>query len=110
MHTEDFHKLIKAKSRTIVFLPHCLERLKERTMLQKIAENDILSSSPVVVLEQDYEIKGIRKFRLYYKQDGVNFHTYIITINSDIRFITAWRTSKLRQNDIAKQKFSIKSP
>jgi len=91
---EEFLQLLKAKERKIRHTRHCTEQSHRRGMPLAVFENDLKNEKPVVVLEQESEIAGERKFDVYYLQRGDLFHRYVFSVNDEIRLITLMRTSK----------------
>lgn len=91
---EEFVQLLKAKKREIHHTRHCTEQSHRRGMPLAVFENDLKNEKPVLVLEQESEQAGERKFDVYYLQRADLFHRYVFSINDEIRLITLMRTSK----------------
>lgn len=108
MKSSVFRNILMSKERKIMINSHAKQRLSERNMRETIFMEEINKSIPTLSIEQDYDNPSIRKFRLYFLQTKNYYHTYIITINSEIRLLSAWRPSKIKQKDLYQGKFHIK--
>lgn len=108
MDPAEFVRLLKAKKRTLEFTLHGSYRLNTRLITKGLAEQDLLDNVPAVVAEEGSSSPSERRFRVYYRQIGDLYHTYIVAINSKITLITAWRTNKGRQNSLARGKLGKK--
>jgi hypothetical protein len=97
-----FRKLITQKNRVVVFTNHAVARSSQRILPKSVVEFDLLNSVPAVVIEQESEVKGERKFNVYYFQREGLFHRYVVCINSQIRVITMLRSSKKLQGLLAR--------
>jgi hypothetical protein len=101
--------LIKQKKREIIFTEHAIQRAVRRDIIcegkSQIRQfSKDIQRRPDMVVEQDSEISGQRKFKAYYRSSGKGFMTYVLTINSAIRLITIYRTSRNLQKKLYKSR------
>ncbi|MFH1751098.1 MAG: DUF4258 domain-containing protein [Candidatus Micrarchaeota archaeon] len=100
----EFQDLLKEKKRNIYFTRHAQFRALQRLIPEKSIEDDLLSNSPTLVIEEDSDDPHKRKFSVYYLQFTGTYKKYIILINDEIRIITAMRTNKNLQSLMAGDK------
>ncbi len=97
----EFKKLLAAKRRDSHFTRHARQQSEKRTIPLAVFEEDLARNEPVLVLEEECETAGERKFDVYYRQAAGLFHRYVICLNNKIRLITLLRTSKDVQKKVA---------
>ena len=90
----EFAQVLGGKHRQIQHTRHCILQAHKRGMPLAVFENDLQNERPVLVLEQESENAGERKFDAYFLQKGDLFHRYVFSMNDEIRLITLMRTSK----------------
>lgn len=102
---EIFTKLLHSKERESVYTAHAIEQARKRSIISDqekvipVFERDI-KSKPYLVVEQDSEEDGERKFKVYYESPAGGFMAYILVLNKWIRVITIYKTSKELQRKV----------
>ncbi len=105
MEPKAFQLLVQNKE--IVITLHAKEQLAFRQMSENALKTD-LKEIPTAIREQPCETTNERKFEVYYPQRGDNYHTYIIVSNGQIRIVSVWRSSRIRQKEISRGKHILK--
>jgi len=97
---DEFEKILKLKDREYAITEHAAKRAAKRFLIIKVFKDDLETSTPAYIFEQEHDKGGERKFDVYYKQTDDFYHRYIVVINDCVRLITIMRVSKGVQREI----------
>ena len=105
---EFFKKLLDNKTRKLKYTAHSIDRAIKRGIINKAQktvprfEEDILGRNPYLVIEQHLDSKDEKKFKLYYRAPEGGFIAYIFVLNSQMRLISVYKTTKSIQQKMYK--------
>ncbi len=97
----EFRTLLSLKAREFFSTKHAVAQAEKRFLPIEIARRELENEPPILVLEQECETTGERKFDVYFVQKEGVFHRYVVCLNSRLRLITLMRTSKDVQKKVA---------
>lgn len=101
----DFIALLRKK--TIRLTRHMQAQLEPRHISLAALRLDLQESQPYAYQEQPCLTEGERQFLLYYLQRGEYYHAYVIVVDGELRVVTAWRPSRIRQKGISSGKLKV---